>query len=488
MQETNNEIINLTTDERDVVQNEITKNDKNLQEKESYLISVEELSNNNNESLKKINSPQSPSVSFSESQSSVLKTLSFKFDNNNIIDNLTDVKFNSSGIHENNNNFNYEKDKDIDVNEDINSYLPSEIRLLQDGLDKGLQKTSTQDIRPEWFDINKFKKGQEFAMKYYFGVNFAEMLSLLILFSFDDGFQPLIFTDQSGTPYTSFKRYLSTVLRVKSWFENDVFDTNSIAYYNIKIVRSMHESISKKMNSLNVNDIDDKINRLLNEKNLKCSLKNSIKEDFKSSCPFNRIYQRKTNNRILYFNQCSMSITQFGFIGLVITYPDKFGAANATDEEMEGFIHLWKTIGYLLGIEDKYNFCNGSLIDVRNRCKDLINYCVLPSFCNITNEWEHFSRCLVKGVSFYVPGNTFEISILYLCYVLNIKAKKIYSSISWLTYFRLQIFKFTLCFALRFPILLNLANKSVKSALSRAKNFSNEKLEELGEISDEFMK
>lgn len=48
-----------------------------------------------------------------------------------------------------------------------------------------------------------------------------------------------------------------------------------------------------------------------------------------------------------------MALTQFGFMGYVIVKGPQIGIHNATHEELEGLIHLWRVVGYILGIEDR---------------------------------------------------------------------------------------------------------------------------------------
>ena len=60
--------------------------------------------------------------------------------------------------------------------------------------------------RPDWLDMEKFKRGQKFARDHFFGLSYSQLLSLYILFSFEDGLKPMIVTGKSSTPYTSFKR------------------------------------------------------------------------------------------------------------------------------------------------------------------------------------------------------------------------------------------------------------------------------------------
>lgn len=48
-----------------------------------------------------------------------------------------------------------------------------------------------------------------------------------------------------------------------------------------------------------------------------------------------------------------MALAQFGFIGFTMVSGDYLGV-KTTDEEMEGVVHLWRVIGSMLGMEDKF--------------------------------------------------------------------------------------------------------------------------------------
>nr|CAD7413512.1 unnamed protein product [Timema cristinae] len=50
-------------------------------------------------------------------------------------------------------------------------------------------------------------------------------------------------------------------------------------------------------------------------------------------------------------SQLDMSLTQFGFMGYGLLYPRKLGLAG-NEDDFEGFIHFWRTIGHVLGIEE----------------------------------------------------------------------------------------------------------------------------------------
>ncbi|KAL1459865.1 hypothetical protein WDU94_011816 [Cyamophila willieti] len=333
------------------------------------------------------------------------------------------------------------------------------------------------DFKPTWMDIEKCKRGQKFAQQYYFGVNYAEMISLYLLFLDHENLGVLIYTQKSHTPFKAYRRYLSTVLRVKSWLETEFWNPNELGYKNLKIVRAMHLNVSKKLNETNPKEFLDQFSVIDNPKyhdGVWATLTEDLKEDLSSvQCPMTGagVWSSKcpaAGDRRIFINQFNMSMTQFGFVGLLILYPDKFGASNASDEDLEAFAHLWKAIGYYLGIKDKYNFCKGDLIEIRQRCTDVLNYWIKPNLTGITLDWEHMCRCMTEGVSYYVPGVNFETSFKYLCWVLDIKTPKLDSKMSIVQSFSFYSNQFIMCYATKVPWILNFLNWAVKVAIKKA--------------------
>ena len=87
--------------------------------------------------------------------------------------------------------------------------LPKTLLELSSGffLDGDYGRNSSSN-KPVWLDIAKFQKGQQFSRDHLFGLFYAQLLSLFVLFSFEDGLKPLIITGKSSTPYNAFRRLL----------------------------------------------------------------------------------------------------------------------------------------------------------------------------------------------------------------------------------------------------------------------------------------
>lgn len=364
--------------------------------------------------------------------------------------------------------------------------VPIELKKLILGANEGLPNDYSVpiDIKPDWLDMKKYRLGQEFARKYFTGVNASEMMALFVLFALPDGLETLIFSKNSSTPFTAFRRYLSTVLRISSWYDHDIWSKDNPGYQNIKTVRAMHLNISKKINSTSFENLKERVTLAGSSSEppiWKTGLKDIIQEDFRSECPFK--IRKPIHNTMpgkIFVNQLDMSTTQFGFVGLMVAYPEKFGAAGATKDELEGFIHLWRSIGYLLGVEDNYNFCAGTYDEVVQRCRSFVENWAKPNFQHLTEDWEHMSRCLVEGMSYISSsGGSFEVSMMYMCWVLDTPAPRLRTSLTWSQRCEFNMVKFMMTYAVRFPGVLPMLNWFIRRALAKASSMPSEELSKL---------
>ena len=215
---------------------------------------------------------------------------------------------------------------------------------------------SANDARPDWLDHEKFLRGQRFAVNNLASISFAEMLALYTLFSFENGLKPLIVTGRSSDPFTSFKRYLSTGTRIKNWYTSDVWTVGTQAYKDIRAVKKMHANIRNKLMKSSIKEIDESSKIELAWSPTRVSLL----EDFRLGCPEPApgqcpyiLSEENQFKRPTGLNQGEMAATQFGFIGIAILFPERLGIHGATDEDLDAFCHVWRSLGYLLGLEDE---------------------------------------------------------------------------------------------------------------------------------------
>jgi len=218
---------------------------------------------------------------------------------------------------------------------------------------------------------------------------------------------------------------------------------------------------------------DEEIERSTRIPHMFCPAIGTIGKDFADACPMARDFEnpyRMTGMKGI--NQGDLSGTQYAFMGLIVLYPEKFGIFDASEEDLEAFCHMWRGFAYLLGVEDKYNFCNGSLQEVRQRCKDFNEIWMKANFHTVTSDWEHMSMCLFEGMSYMMGVKmNYKIFVLWLCDILEIDMPRLYNSFSLYEKISYSLLKFTFYYLMRLPGVLHIMNIIVHQNLDQAIKF-----------------
>ena len=145
----------------------------------------------------------------------------------------------------------------------------------------------------------------------------------------------------------SFKRYISTLVHITSWYFGDVWQKDHPSRRSIQMVRSMHDHAARITNHPEkkpiVNSIGiEECGQLFEDRPMLGAIQQDVQQ--LSSCPYAHL---KTDDKsdYIYFNQFIMAETQFAFVGVVVLFPRKFGIMYYDDEDLRGFIHFWRCIG-----------------------------------------------------------------------------------------------------------------------------------------------
>ncbi|XP_068232748.1 uncharacterized protein [Palaemon carinicauda] len=228
--------------------------------------------------------------------------------------------------------------------------------LQRDGSDRPSDCLNPMYPPPSWFDKEKFRRGQKWFHNNFLCVIVSNLVGLLCLLSCENILKVLVYTRRSTTTDQAFKRYLHTVNHVRLWYSQDIFDRRTRASKSIYLVRRMH-TVSHK-------DARDA--------------------------------------QIAMPSQVDMVVTQWAFFGLALTHGQQLGMkATRTDEE--ALIHFWRTIGYLMGIEDRYNLAFGSLDEVKRNCHAILHQIIVPSMQTPPEGFGVMSAPLLEGVHRIVP-------------------------------------------------------------------------------------
>jgi len=224
---------------------------------------------------------------------------------------------------------------------------------------------------PPFYDEELFKKGQEFYHKNIFAIFGGKLFGLISVLAIPSILRILIHTRMSGSEMTAYKRYVATIFHMTVWYESD-FKPGSKLWRSIAEVRALHNSASTR--------------------GCKAGL--------------NRISQK------------DMALTQFGFMGYQVVRSKQLGVYYSTEEEWKAFIHLWRVVGYILGIEDRFNICSGSVAETKAICNRLLEKVFIPNIKKNDPEFLQMSRYLVNGLWAIQPLLNFNVSMCALNIVL----------------------------------------------------------------------
>ncbi|GLV40538.1 uncharacterized protein CBL_04339 [Carabus blaptoides fortunei] len=222
--------------------------------------------------------------------------------------------------------------------------------LLKEGFTIACDETTVnpEDKLPDWFDEEKFKRGQKFFHDNIFAMFFAKFQGLLSVLLVPTIIHTLKFTNMSSTQMTAYKRYMATVMHMYVWYTKD-FRPGSDLWRSLVEVRSRHF----------------------------CASNRACKKDM---------------NRI---SQADMALTQFGFMGFVLSRQKMIGIYYASREELEGFVHVWKVVGHLLGIEDRFNICRESVDETRQICNLLIEKVFAPKLDETGLDFKQMASAII---------------------------------------------------------------------------------------------
>ncbi|GBM16834.1 hypothetical protein AVEN_9413-1 [Araneus ventricosus] len=165
-------------------------------------------------------------------------------------------------------------------------------------------------------------------------------------------------------------RYLTTTGCIQKWYEGNAWDINDTAHRTLSFVRSMHTRVGNKMATL--------------------------------------------NDGIVYISQWDMVLSQLSFVGPIVLFRSLVGLHGWTTNGYDAIIHFWRTIGYLLGIEDKYNLCQGNYNQVVAACEKLLHEDYKPVVEKADRVSVAMAKNVTEAMSMVEPSNTWPALATYI--------------------------------------------------------------------------
>ncbi|KAK3924178.1 Rubber oxygenase [Frankliniella fusca] len=168
----------------------------------------------------------------------------------------------------------------------------------------------------------------------------------------------LVLTKQSGQPDKAFRRYVDTIRHMLFWYRTDIGDPKSQARESLAVVRRHHLRGSAAARRAGLPGI----------------------------------------------SQLDMILTQFAFCGFALLRRKECNI-DVSDREILDFAHVWRTIGFLIGIDERYNICQ---FDTDLSCtvrvfEGICSKWLAPALITPPKEFAPMSRALLDGTWCMMP-------------------------------------------------------------------------------------
>uniref|UniRef100_A0AAG5D4S5 ER-bound oxygenase mpaB/mpaB'/Rubber oxygenase catalytic domain-containing protein n=1 Tax=Anopheles atroparvus TaxID=41427 RepID=A0AAG5D4S5_ANOAO len=224
---------------------------------------------------------------------------------------------------------------------------------------------------PEWYDDAKYRRAQELFKRNFYAMFVGKLCGLLAIIAVPSILRVLVHTNQSSEPRTAYRRYVATVMHTLEWYY-EALRPSSRSWKSITYVRKVHAGVSQQANSAHPGMI---------------------------------------------ISQRDMAITQFGFVGYIIISHRKLGIQYGPGD-WDAFVHFWRVIGYMMGIEDRFNACTDSFETTERRMSLIASEILQPALENRTAEFVKMGQALTDGLWCFNPFIHFD-SFLFLTMRLN---------------------------------------------------------------------
>ena len=95
------------------------------------------------------------------------------------------------------------------------------------------------------------------------------------------------------------------------------------------------------------------------------------------------------------FSQTDMAIVQGAFFGHYLQFPEHYGGKGVTHEDVQDFLMFWRTNGYYLGIDDKFNAVLDDLDETKIFAELVMEKILKPCMLHLNPESMHMAKVCI---------------------------------------------------------------------------------------------
>ena len=297
---------------------------------------------------------------------------------------------------------------------------------------------------PDWLDEKKLARARQLHLQYWPVFNNAQVMSLFLSFAFFENTKPLLYTGRSDTAPRARRRYLETALHVHAWALGDIWKPGDPAYHSAELVRGMHRSVAMMLDGRELSKISHP--GQLPPRLRTCGVPQAPEDSGIDEGVEARGHAEVTRLGELcpgpVISQRGMAATQWFFVGLIVLHPEKFGLAHLSDDDLESYVHLWRSIGHRLGVDERHNLCAGSLAEVRALMRLVERRYLVPRLLEPQQDWLAMTRALYDGLGEVFSVCRHDVWRYYLMHdVLGLDATEALRSLGWRNFWRYRLFR-----------------------------------------------
>ena len=283
---------------------------------------------------------------------------------------------------------------------------------------------------PPWVHLEKFQRAQKFYMSNICTLIFGFHLSLLLGLRLPVLFEVLLLTHRSDTPEKAIQRYLATFAHISQWNDDSINEKQSLSRTSLRKVRRMHRSIMRKWG-------------------------HTTSKKFCQTVPSTA---QETDNPLPIISQYDMAITLTSFFVAPLLFSRACGLkCSVTD--IEDYLHFWRVVGYMLGIDDSYNVASGSFSETQIFCRHLYDDIMTTVEKSSSPRYNQLADAYCFGINkhllFGLPVLSTNSAVAYFygyygrhrCFSLSVA--------DWLRFYFLHILGFLLFWCPSFRLMLN---------------------------------
>lgn len=282
------------------------------------------------------------------------------------------------------------------------------------------------DHPPPWLDLQLYERGIKFYHSNLTGILMSNGESLVSGLCIPSFYKALTFSGDTNRKRDALVRYRDTALHVFcKWYTSNPWIDQSDAASSLKIVNSMHRKVS-----MNIRNAGEDFERIVKEKSEAIEPQEQASQLFKELEIMRETQEPSAEYRVFVenprkFTEFDMFLVQCAFFGGPFLYPDWYGCSSASEEDLLGFLHVWRVMGYYLGIQDKHNGAQFDVATTRRLGYEVLERIIKPCCLHIDQQTIHLGQQI-----FSEPSN-YYVWIYRNYYMIGLELRELWSSFSW---------------------------------------------------------